>query len=239
MFAEDSEMSKLKLLPGADVVREGFREVFEDATEAFKKTMLDLHAKMVRERKMFDEALTTAREEHEARGVELVRAFERRKKHVGRAVRRALGEGGGAKGAGTAPEAEVNARAQDVEALRREGIQLRKDLWALEEDLAEQSEDLIGEYDTVSSNMSGRMVDEMQGYFRSMEGEEQKYTDAMNDLADKLLSEGAESVLERHEVRGCARGERGGPSFPPLRRLSCRRRRTARCCRSCCPTGTR
>lgn len=206
MFAEDSEMSKLKLLPGADVVREGFREVFEDATEAFKKTMLDQHGKMVQERKMFDGALTTAREDHEAQGVDLVRAFERRKKHVGRAVRRALGEGGGAKGVGVAPESEVNARSQDVEALRREAHGLRKQLWALEEDLAEQSEDLIGEFDTVSSNMSSRMVEEMQGYFRSMEGEEQRYTDAMNDLADKLLNEGAESVLERHEVRGCGCG---------------------------------
>lgn len=174
MFQEDSEMSKLKWLPGVDGLVEDYKEQFDALTEEFKADALQRHEAMQQERKLFDAALQRARDLNSERSVELAQAFAQRMKHEfrgvaallagvdasakGSAVSR-LGSASSAAAAAAAAAATSSDRAaaqakRRLAALRAENERLAMGLRQVETELVEQSEELVSELEGNTSKMS-------------------------------------------------------------------------------------
>lgn len=85
MFAEDSEQSKLRQLPGISELQEDYQDKVNGELEEFKTEALEKHAGRLKEQSDFEGAVKTLTRKSDAMNEELVTDFDRKLKHLDRA----------------------------------------------------------------------------------------------------------------------------------------------------------
>lgn len=178
MFKEDSEMSKLRLLPGITELLENYRESFNSISESFKASGLERSGEREAELSGFLEALDEMRVKGEQESVVLIQDFNKEKKKAFRELSK-----------------REHVEFADLDALRRLTGGLGNSLMDLEMQQVEQFDDLINEFEVAFGEMKNGSLDSQQTYFRSVEELEDAYFEALTQLATELLDKAQNDML--------------------------------------------
>ncbi|CAM9289298.1 unnamed protein product [Phaeothamnion confervicola] len=178
MFAADTEMVKLRHVPGMDDVVAQFRNHVAAAAETFRAGGFEKAAQKRREVTLFDAAVAELRRGYTERSVALVEEFNRRKKRAFKDL-----------------ELQEVVKPADLEKLRGELVQLESELMDLELHQVEQHEQLLGEFETAFGELRAQCFELQQTFFRSVEEHEEHLFAAAGQLAQDALERAAKNEL--------------------------------------------
>lgn len=178
MFAEDTEMTKLKHLPGITDIINSFQSEVESASDLFLQTGLVKDQQKLHEIKLFETSVHNLRVQYASESVYMIETFERSKK-------RRLKELG----------SRQHIEHIDLEYLRLALGNLSNALMDLEMRQVEQFEDLMGEFETKFTEIKLSCLEGQQSYFRVVEEHENNYTRDLMQLVNELLEKAAKEEL--------------------------------------------
>eukprot|EP00947_MAST-08B_sp_MAST-8B-sp1_P002188 g2188.t1 len=182
MFADDTEQSKLRQLPGLLELKEDYEEKVKDELEAFKEKALAKHQGRLDEKADFERTLARLVSSSDEQLAAMTGAFDRRMKHMFRdyekdpdelLAREEEGGGGGSGGFLTT--------------LLEDNDKLMKDLLAVEVGHLDQFEKLITTFEIRYTDVKTAMLELQQTYFRTIESYEESYKAACQGHAIELV----------------------------------------------------
>jgi hypothetical protein len=178
MFDEDTEIGKLKLIPGVIDLIDGFQDNFNGVSEDFKKCGLEKVDIKNAEYAAYSQALFKMRTENEARAIKLSESYKKVEKKFlnSLATREIISE-------------------SDVEPLKSDARKLNNNLMDLEVQQVEMFDDITNEFDTNFGELRNASVDSHQTYFRSVEELEDAFSEALTSLVTELLEKASNEVL--------------------------------------------
>ena len=178
MFAEDTEMSKLKHLPGISDIINSFQSEVESASDLFLQNGLVKDQQKTHEVKLFETAVHNLRVKYASESVSMIEAFGRSKKR--RLKELALSH---------------HIDQSDLDHLRFSLASLCSALMDLEMRQVEQFEDLMSEFENKFSEIKSSCLEGQQSYFRVVEEHENNYTRDLMQLVNELLEKAAKEEL--------------------------------------------
>lgn len=178
MFADDTEMVKLKHLPGISDIINSFQSEVESASDLFLQTGLARDQQKKHEENQFDLALHRLRVKYAQESVCMMEDFGRKKKRALKALT-------------DQPHIEWI----DLDPLRATLNDLISSLMDLEMRQVEQCEEIIGEYETKYFEIKQACLDGQQSYFRLIEEHENNYTRDLMQLVNELLEKAVKEEL--------------------------------------------
>jgi len=174
MFAEDTEHGKLALMEGVEDAVNEYQGQFKEAAEELKTKGKELDDKKQEEVETFEKAVEGVETYHGGRAVELLQAFERKKKRVFLDLSR--------------KDSVDNTDLHDLrEALRA----LEDELMGLEMQQVEQFEDLAGDFEVGYGELTTASLELLTRFFRAVEEHEEKYSHNVLNIALELLERAA------------------------------------------------
>ena len=178
MFAEDTEMTKLKHLPGISDIVNSFQSEVESASDLFLQTGLVKDQQKSREIQLFETAVHNLRVQYASESVNMIETF-------GRSKKRSLRE--------LASQSHVEQ--DDLDHLRVSLTNLSSALMDLEMRQVEQFEDLMGKFENKFSEIKISCLEGQQSYFRIVEEHENNYTRDLMQLVNELLEKASKEEL--------------------------------------------
>ncbi|KAG5188451.1 protein phosphatase 1 [Tribonema minus] len=179
MFAADTEMSKLRHLPGIDEIAEQFKAHVAAAADAFRGAGLERASAKAEQVRLFESATESVRRDYSERSIGMIEEFTRKKKRVFRDV--------SAKGPVEASEAG--------DALKEDLNALETALMDLEMYQVEQQSELLGEFEGKYGELKAQCFELQQAFFRACEGHEETYYLSVGQLAQDMLDRASRNEL--------------------------------------------
>lgn len=182
MLAEDAEMPKLKLLPNvADLIDE-YRDTFSTTVEEFKSQGIKEQQRKDSERSSLDAALKELRDRSQKETIELVRAFEERKKSLFAKARRF--------NPAILPELDV---------LKEENRRLLDRCMEIEIKQVDLFHSLLDTWESTLQKLKSENSERKMNFWRELSNFEKSFNDAVKEHAqemnEQLTGEGEEEEL--------------------------------------------
>ena len=178
MFADDTEMAKLKHLPGISDIINSFQSEVESASDLFLQTGLARDQQKRHEQSQFELALHRLRVKYASESVHMMEDFGRTKKRSLKLL-----------------AAQQHVELIDLDPLQATLSSLISSLMDLEMRQVEQCEEIIGEYETKYFEIKQACLDGQQNYFRLVEEHENNYTRDLMQLVNELLEKAIKEEL--------------------------------------------
>ena len=178
MFADDTEMAKLKHLPGISDIVNSFQSEVESASDLFLQTGLARDQQKKHEQGQFELALHRLRVKYASESVNMMEGFGRAKKQSLKLL-----------------TAKQHVDLVDLDPLRATLSSLVSSLMDLEMRQVEQCEEIIGEYEAKYFEIKQACLDGQQNYFRLVEEHENNYTRDLMQLVNELLEKAIKEEL--------------------------------------------
>jgi hypothetical protein len=178
MFDEDSEIGKLKVIPGVIDLIDGFQDNFNGMSEDFKKCGLEKMEMKNVEYNAYSQALLRMRQDNENKAILLTESYKKIEKKFLLSL----------------STFEIVTES-DVEPLKAAARKLNNDLMDLEIQQVEMFDDITNEFDTNFGELRNASVDSHQTYFRSIEELEDSFSEALTNLVTELLEKASNEVL--------------------------------------------
>lgn len=181
LFAEDSDVERLKHMPGVKEQIEQFRNAFKTASDEYIRASLERHDKKKKDISDFDRAVKEVRTRDDADSTHLIDGFNKSKKMYADQL--------------TNPTANFSQSdvQKIVKILHDELDQVCDELMNIELRQVEKFEALIDEFENRLNEMKNEALEAQQLFFRTVEDLEEKFSSGVRavatDLIDRLARE--------------------------------------------------
>jgi vacuolar-type H+-ATPase subunit I/STV1 len=194
LTGEDSEVSKLRLLPGYGDILRGYRDMFSQTLSSFVSEAMALHAQKKEEQSAFRSALDACKRKNDAGSVGLIQSFESHKKQAMRLYTDSLAAG--------APEPDI------LRALRDDLDSLSDQLMDVEMRMTEQANQLVSEFEDRYKAHADTAVALVQRSFRKLEDVANSYSEALHGLVERLVVSFSKGELDLEPEAAALVGDR-------------------------------
>lgn len=181
MFKEDTEMSKIEVLPGLRNIIEDYMEKAKTAAEDVKLVLLEKHGGLSKEIDLFRQKYGKLQVEAQEASIRAVETYRRNAKQL-------LKQASSANSGGPASDNEHTAAGlqllHDAETLAEK---LHHELMNIESDLVESSQDLISSMEGSIESIGAEARDVATEHFRAVEVLENNFFESVSQLAVTLL----------------------------------------------------
>jgi len=208
MFKEDKELSKLKLLPGFDVIIDSYQHEFRVQAEATINKGLELHQVSEKEVERFFQAMKDVRMENETHSIKLVEAFNKLKKTSFQKVNESKQQKAAALSLKDNKQSlqndeqanEILLDAQTLQQIKDDLLtkldELRDELMSIEMQQIEQLSSLRDIFENRATPGKTERLDKIQQFFRAVEDLENSWFSAVEELAQNLVEKFSNELLE-------------------------------------------
>jgi hypothetical protein len=187
MFADDSDLEKLKHLPGTKELIEIFRVSFKTLSDDFIKNATEKYEKKKKESTDFQKAVLTMRTRDDQESITLVDNFNKSKKNMMTEIRLDHQQQQNADLINTTTKHNL------IQALQAELNRVGDELLSIEIRQVEKFEVLIDEFDSRINELKNQCLEMQQFFFRGVEELEDKFSGNVRavttDLIDRLTKE--------------------------------------------------
>jgi hypothetical protein len=181
MFKEDTEMSKIEVLPGLRSIIEDYMEKAKTAAEDVKLVLLEKHGSLTKEVDVFKQKYGKLQVEAQDASIRAIEAYRRSAKQL-------LKQASASNSGGPAADSESTAAGlqllHDAEALAEK---LHHDLMNIESDLVEAAQELITSMEASIEGVGTEARDVATEHFRAVEVLENNFFESVSQLAVTLL----------------------------------------------------
>jgi hypothetical protein len=182
IFDKDTEIAKLKPLPGFQLILDEYAEKFSTISEEYMENALEVSKRMDYDRKQFEQAKEVLCASYDQAAIKKVDTYLKRQKHVLRAAYESDEGADSAEGS--------------LEALHSEADELRQQLLTAEIGQNEQVAELVDMFDTSWREFKAKLLETNQKLFRAVEELEGEYFTATQALVEGLMAQVADEEDE-------------------------------------------
>jgi Leucine-rich repeat (LRR) protein len=193
MFSDDSDLEKLKHLPGTKELIEIFRVSFKTLSDEFIKNATEKYEKKKKESNDFEKSITLVRTRDDAESITLVDNFNKSKKNMLNEIRLEQQQQQNNNTDLMMTTSTTNTKYNLIQNLQQELIRVGDELLSIEIRQVEKFEVLIDEYDSRINELKNQCLEMQQFFFRGVEELEDRFSSNVRgvttDLIDRLTKE--------------------------------------------------
>ncbi len=180
MFKEDTEMPKLILLPGINLLKEEFTEKFNNLFANLKTIGLQSHLEMTTEHEDIVNTIEEAKRKKHEQSVAIIDAFNKKKKRIFRELTDAD---------------DARSVVSQLEGLKVDLDNMNEQLMELEMELVEQMQDIIDAFDTNYNKLATAMKGRFQDFFQAFRDIHTAFAETITNLVHELYEKFASDAL--------------------------------------------